>query len=77
MVSSVFGYTRDDLSLAPHLGVQAVYRQGYGAVLDSGTTFTYLPSPAFSEFLAAVKEHALGRGLQLTEGPDKNVSAEP
>jgi hypothetical protein len=54
--------------------VQAVYRQGYGAVLDSGTTFTYLPSPAFAEFLAAVKEHALGRGLQLTDGPDKNVS---
>lgn len=52
---------------------QHVYRQGYGVVLDSGTTFTYLPSPAFTEFLNAVKDYALGRGLQMTDGPDKNV----
>jgi hypothetical protein len=55
------------------LRAQAVYSQGYGAVLDSGTTFTYLPAPAHAQFLAAVKAHALGRGLQLVEGPDKNV----
>jgi hypothetical protein len=25
----------------------AVFKRGYGTVLDSGTTFTYLPTPAF------------------------------
>ncbi len=53
--------------------LQGTYAQGYGAVLDSGTTFTYLPSAAFAPFLAAVKDHALSHGLQMTEGPDKNV----
>ncbi len=52
---------------------QGTYQQGYGAVLDSGTTFTYLPSAAFAPFRAAVQAHALARGLQLTSGPDKNV----
>lgn len=50
-----------------------MYQQGYGTVLDSGTTFTYLPSPAFAAFLNAVRDHALAQGLQMTEGPDSNV----
>lgn len=49
-----------------------VYQQGYGTVLDSGTTFTYLPSPAFTAFLNAVRDHALAKGLQMTDGPDTN-----
>lgn len=42
-------------------------------VLDSGTTFTYLPSAAFAQFRTAVQNYALARGLHLTNGPDKNV----
>ena len=42
-------------------------------MLDSGTTFTYLPSPAFAPFLATVKAYALAHGLRIIAGPDKAV----
>lgn len=29
---------------------QALFDQGYGTVLDSGTTFTYMPTPVFQAF---------------------------
>jgi hypothetical protein len=53
--------------------LQGIYEMGYGTVLDSGTTFTYLPTEAFVLFVAMVKEHALAAGLHTTDGPDKNV----
>lgn len=31
------------------------FRNGYGAVLDSGTTFTYLPGPVWSQFEKQVR----------------------
>ena len=54
--------------------VQALFQHGYGTVLDSGTTFTYLPSAAFQAFAAAVERHALARGLYKVPGPDPSVS---
>ena len=53
--------------------LQGAYDEGYGTVLDSGTTFTYLPTSAFVPFLAAVKRFAIARGLHITTGPDKAV----
>lgn len=53
--------------------VQGAYDEGYGTVLDSGTTFTYLPTAAFVPFLAAVKRFAISKGLHTTAGPDKAV----
>ena len=52
---------------------QEKYEEGYGTVLDSGTTFTYLPSEAFSEFKEAVSSFALEHGLHSTKGPDPKV----
>ncbi|KAK9808090.1 hypothetical protein WJX73_004596 [Symbiochloris irregularis] len=48
----------------------ALYQEGYGSVLDSGTTFTYLPSEVFRIFVAEVTEYALGKGLKEVNGPD-------
>ena len=39
-------------------------------MLDSGTTFTYLPSDAFQRFREAVTHYALAHGLHVTKGPD-------
>ena len=50
--------------------VQETYEEGYGTVLDSGTTFTYLPTEAFKAFRDAVTSFAIGKGLKLTKGPD-------
>jgi len=49
---------------------QAVWSSGPygGAMLDSGTTFTYLPSPAFREFSRVLQQHV--RHLALVPGPD-------
>lgn len=44
------------------------FDQGYGVVLDSGTTFTYLPPAVFAHFKAAVMAGA--KGLEIVEGPD-------
>jgi hypothetical protein len=43
-------------------------------VLDSGTTFTYVPTPVFKAFAAAVDAYALARGLQRVPGPDPQYS---
>uniref|UniRef100_A0A7S0RJ26 Peptidase A1 domain-containing protein n=1 Tax=Chlamydomonas leiostraca TaxID=1034604 RepID=A0A7S0RJ26_9CHLO len=48
----------------------SVYAQGYGAVLDSGTTFTYLPTAAFNSFSDLVDKAAKSKGLQRRPGAD-------
>lgn len=50
--------------------LQSKFEEGYGTVLDSGTTFTYLPSEAFKAFKDAVASFALSKGLKSTKGPD-------
>ena len=57
------------------LRVQERYEEGYGTVLDSGTTFTYLPTDAFQSFKEAVTAFALEHGLKSVKGPDPKVSA--
>ena len=52
------------------LDSQETYEEGYGTVLDSGTTFTYLPTEAFRAFRDAVTAFATGKGLKMTKGPD-------
>ena len=54
---------------------QERYEEGYGTVLDSGTTFTYLPTDAFQSFKEAVTAFALEHGLKSVKGPDPKVSA--
>ena len=56
---------------------QGAYDVGYGTVLDSGTTFTYLPTRAFASFLGAVKGYALAHGLRQIKGPDSAVRCSP
>ncbi|KAF6251742.1 aspartic peptidase domain-containing protein [Scenedesmus sp. NREL 46B-D3] len=46
------------------------YAKGYGTVLDSGTTFTYLPTAAFSAFLGLLTEALQHRGLHRSSGAD-------
>lgn len=48
------------------------FDKGYGVVLDSGTTFTYLPPPVFKEFKASVVAGV--KGLHSVEGPDPQYS---
>lgn len=50
--------------------VQGKYEEGYGTVLDSGTTFTYLPSDAFAAFRDKVSAFATAKGLHSVKGPD-------
>lgn len=52
---------------------QDVFQNGYGSLLDSGTTFSYLPTPAFNAFVAAVTAYVQARGLKSTSGPDTAV----
>ncbi|GIL85438.1 hypothetical protein Vretimale_10621 [Volvox reticuliferus] len=47
-----------------------MFDHGYGVVLDSGTTFTYLPSEAFKVMSWAIKTFAESHGLQPTPGAD-------
>ncbi|GIL44101.1 hypothetical protein Vafri_1644 [Volvox africanus] len=47
-----------------------IFERGYGTVLDSGTTFTYLPSVAFEAMSRAVGQFAEAKGLQRTAGAD-------
>lgn len=42
-------------------------------MLDSGTTFTYLPSEAFQLFKEAITAYALAHGLHSVKGPDPKV----
>lgn len=48
----------------------STFHVGYSTVLDSGTTFTYIPSEAFSRFSEAVSSYAIARGLFSVPGPD-------
>ena len=50
--------------------MQGKYEEGYGTVLDSGTTFTYLPSEAFAAFRDKVSAFATAKGLHSVKGPD-------
>lgn len=50
--------------------LQGLYDIGYGTVLDSGTTFTYLPTAAFDQLQQHVSDYALEHGLHSTPGPD-------
>lgn len=52
---------------------QERYSEGYGTVLDSGTTFTYLPADVFRIFVEFVTRFALDQGLRSTKGPDPKV----
>ncbi|KAM3344149.1 aspartic proteinase 36 isoform X1 [Capsicum galapagoense] len=47
-----------------------VFDGNYGTVLDSGTTYAYLPEAAFAAFKSAVMKAVLS--LKLIEGPDPN-----
>ena len=38
--------------------------------MDSGTTFTYLPSSAFQKFSKAIDDYAKSKGLKSTPGSD-------
>ncbi|KAL4433645.1 hypothetical protein ABPG75_000086 [Micractinium tetrahymenae] len=49
---------------------QSLFDQGYGTVLDSGTTFTYMPTPVFQAFKIAVESYALSHKLRRVPGPD-------
>ena len=53
--------------------LQGLYDIGYGTVLDSGTTFTYLPTAAFDQLQQHVSDYALEHGLHSTPGPDPRV----
>ena len=53
---------------------QVTYARGYGTVLDSGTTFTYLPREAFREFQKQVVAAALAKGAHQVPGPDPKAS---
>jgi hypothetical protein len=53
-------------SLAP----TAVLNGGAGVVLDSGTTFTYLPTPAYVAAVAAADGAAAAAGLDRVPGAD-------
>ena len=47
-----------------------VWEGGMGVVLDSGTTYTYLPTPAYTAFRGAVGEAATGLGASRVKGAD-------
>ena len=67
-----------DIATAPGVpdaaAVTRSYRDGMGTVLDSGTTFMYLPSVAFTAFHAALSAALAGRNLTLVAGPDPAFS---
>lgn len=54
--------------------MQAMFQKGYGTVMDSGTTFTYLPTAAFDAFVASVAAAVESKGLKMSTGPDPGVS---
>lgn len=39
-----------------------VYTEGYGTVMDSGTTFTYLPTPAYQAILEQITSYVKDKG---------------
>ena len=51
-------------------------QDGYGGtILDSGTTFTYVPGRIFETVRDLVAAHVEARGLYRVEGGDPDVSA--
>lgn len=50
--------------------MQADFSKGYGSVLDSGTTFTYLPTSAFKAFYAALQQAVQGTNLERAKNSD-------
>eukprot|EP00951_Prasinocladus_malaysianus_P019077 scaffold154008_cov37-Prasinocladus_malaysianus.AAC.1 len=46
------------------------WKKGYGVVLDSGTTFTYIPTQPFKLILGALKVAAAASQLPSVPGPD-------
>lgn len=52
----------------------SIFSTGYSTVLDSGTTFSYLPSKAFHAFAESVSSHAIARGLFSVPGPDPDYA---
>ncbi|KAG2424657.1 hypothetical protein HXX76_014381 [Chlamydomonas incerta] len=61
------GITVDGQTLAFDV---SVFDRGYGTVLDSGTTFTYLPTDAFKAMAKAVGDYVVKKGLTSTPGAD-------
>lgn len=55
----------DDLNMPA-----TVFDQGYGTVLDSGTTFVYLPTQAYQSFARAVRKAATASNLTMIPGSD-------
>jgi len=49
---------------------QGEWKKGYETVLDSGTTFSYIPRDAFRALKAAISQHASLKGLRKVPGPD-------
>eukprot|EP00191_Tetraselmis_sp_GSL018_P003793 CAMPEP_0177598816 /NCGR_PEP_ID=MMETSP0419_2-20121207/12605_1 /TAXON_ID=582737 /ORGANISM="Tetraselmis sp., Strain GSL018" /LENGTH=521 /DNA_ID=CAMNT_0019091395 /DNA_START=616 /DNA_END=2181 /DNA_ORIENTATION=+ len=43
---------------------------GYGVVVDSGTTFTYIPSQAYNSFRSILDSRAKSSGMEPLDGPD-------
>jgi len=57
------------------LGLEpSIFTTGYSTVLDSGTTFSYLPSKAFRAFADSVSSYAIARGLFSVPGPDPDYA---
>ena len=75
VVPSTALYLKNPTTSSTHtfLHLQERYEDGYGTVLDSGTTFTYLPTDAFTKFQDAVTTFALEHGLHVVKGPDPKV----
>lgn len=48
----------------------ADFNVGYGTVLDSGTTFAYLPTRAFDMFRKQIAAHVEAQGLRPVQKPD-------
>jgi hypothetical protein len=57
--------------------LQEVFDVGYGTVVDSGTTFTYIPTRAYKAFYTAIAAAAASSGLQLVGGADPLVRTAP
>lgn len=55
---------------APLAVQMTMFNVGYGTVMDSGTTFTYLPTAAFNAFSAAVAAYVEKKGLVRIPGAD-------
>lgn len=48
----------------------AVFTTGYGSVMDSGTTFTYMPTAAFTAFHSTISHVVEAKGLKRVPGAD-------